>query len=160
MVWRNNDGLVVRFPLESTTPRDPRGEAPGAGYERTIDFIVDLTKTTAGQVYNEWGAKLPANSYVVAIEGTVLETITGASALTVGTQYYDGTTWVANGILTGLSGLTIGSTGTAGSQLNTVLTSPANIILTPTGQATAGKVSVRVKVLVFKADPGTVWHGA
>lgn len=160
--WRNADGLVVRFDGDAVTPRDPRGEAPGAGYERYVDFIVDLTKTTAATAYNEWGAKLPANSFVVGVQATELVAVTGATAFTVGTQYYDGTAWVANGLISAVTG--IGTTGdktvTAGSQVGTLLVSPANLIVTTTGQATAGKYSFRIRILVPGKAADVVWHGA
>lgn len=166
-LWRNADGLVVRFDDLAVTPRDPRGEAPGAGETRTVDVNVDLTKTVATVPYNEWGAKLPANSFIQHVQYTVLETITGASALTFGTQYYDGTEYDYDGLITGVSALTIGTDadiakgGTnAGAQVGTLLASPANLVLTTTGQATAGRISLRVHLLVPKKAPDVVWHGA
>lgn len=168
-IWRNADGLVVRFDADATQPRDPRGEAPGAGYGRWIDVIVDLTKTVATVVYPEWGAIVPANSYIASVEADVLTAITGASALTFGLQKFDGTELDYDGLITGLPALTLGAAVRAsmnaasntgkGALVGTTTVNPGVLVVTTTGQATAGLVSLRVNIYVPKAAPVPVVFG-
>lgn len=165
-IWRNADGLVVRFDQDATQPRDPRGEAPGAGYSRWVDVIIDLTKTTAATVYPEWGAIVPANSFIASVEADVLVAITTATALTFGLQKFDGTELDYDGLITALPALTIGSivratkggTG-AGALVGATTTNPGVLCVTPTGQAGAGLVSLRVQIYTPKANPVPVVFG-
>jgi hypothetical protein len=167
MVWLNKDGLRVKFGYEAVVDRDPRGEAQGAGDIRVIDIIIDVAKTTAATPYIFDNAIIPANSYIQKVEADVLVAITGATALDFGLQYYDGTEYDYDGLITDLPALTVGSrveagkggTG-AGALVGTTLASPGYLAVTLTGQATAGKVSLRAHVLVPAAAPAVVWHGA
>ncbi len=159
MSWLNEDGLLVRFGLEKISDRSPRGEPQGAGDIRVVDVIVDCTKFVTGVPYIVPGVELPRNSLLQAVEYTVVEAITGTSALTVGTQHLDGTTYDADGILTALSALTVGteehivkSQTRGGAQLGTILAYPANFIIVPTGTGTDGILSMRVHLFVPGKD--------
>lgn len=159
MVWINNDGLRVRFEHEKIDLVAPRGEAPGAGETRTIDVLVDLTKTTAATPYLIYGDVTPRNSFIQKVEATVVKAITGASALTFGLQHYDGTEYDYDGFITALPALTAGTevsgvkggTG-AGVLVGTELAYPGLLTCTTTGTATGGLVSLRVHVFVADKD--------
>lgn len=163
--WINNDGLRVRFDVNRINQGAPRGEAPGAGETRTIDVIVDVSKATAGTPYFIEGVVIPRNSFIEQAEAVVIETLVGATDLTVGLQHYDGSAYDADGFIEGLTAVTkgskevftLGETG-AGALIGETLDYPGTLIVTTTGQGTAGLVSLRVKVLVPHKDlnPGQV----
>ncbi len=107
-------------------------------------------------------AIFPANSYIQSVAGSVLVAVAGATTVDLGTQYYDGTEYDYNGLINAMGSLTTTGekTATAGAQVGTTLASPGRLTVTTAGQATAGKVSLRVQLFVPAAAPAVVWHGA
>lgn len=159
MPWTNNDGLLVRFDQEKIADTNPRGEAPGAGETRTIDVILDMTDTTAGAHYIIPGVIIPRNSFVQSIASTVVEAFSGATDLDLGLTSFDGGEYDYDGFITTMAAVTAGAeaqyvkggTG-AGVLVGTELAYPGYLTVTPTGQATTGKVSLRVHVFVADED--------
>lgn len=161
MSWLNADGLRVYFGAEAVQYRDPRGEAQGAGETRTIDVIIDLAETTNAVPFVFDNTIIPANSYIQSVAASVITAVTGATDLILGTQYYDGTEYDYNGLISAMGSVTAGEkTPTAGAQVGTTLASPGRLAITTTGQATAGRVSLRVHILVPGKAAAVVWHGA
>jgi hypothetical protein len=164
-IWRNPDGLVVKFPLDTLFPRDPRGELPGAGTVRECSVIVDaLQDLVNGTTFIEWGAVIPRNSYIVEAGCRVLVTITGTTAITFGAIDYSGATVDAAGFLLSIpaftqgtqSAIVKGGTG-AGALLGTISPKPWLLTITPTGTGTAGKFELYVKYLVPGKDTTTTF---
>ena len=160
--WINNDGLRVRFDVDKIKQTAPRGEAPGAGEDRVIDFIVDVKTLKAGQNRIE-GVVITRNSTLAEIQWTPVEDVTGMSAFDVGLKKYDGSELDYDGIASGAVPGTVGvrtkvvkgGTG-AGALLGTTLTLPGDLVITPTGTPSAGKLAFRVKLFVAgkDANPG------
>lgn len=161
MPWFNKDGLNIRFGLEKVSNTNPRGESPGAGIYRDIGVLLDLTKTTAATVYVLSGDVIGSNSEIISIQSDVVTAAVGTTALTFGLQYYDGTEYDYDGFLTAVTGLTTAGTSTtyvkgtsgAGALVGTVTARPGQLVVTPTGQGTAGIVQLTVRVFVPKKNP-------
>lgn len=161
MSWRNNDGLVVRFGRERVQNTNPRGESPGAGPYRTIEGLVDLRQTVAATPFILDGDVIGSNSEIVKVRYIVTEALTGATAFTFGLQYYDGTEFDYDGFVTAAAPIVVGTeytltkgTGTGnGALIGTILARPGQLVLTPTGQATTGKIFVQVDVVVPGKNP-------
>lgn len=160
MVWINSDGLRVRFDHERLLPKAYRGEDQGAGPLRYIDVELDAKADFVdGVTFLVEGVILPRNSYLVSADYSLVAAVTGTTGLTVGVQHLDGTTYDADGILTALSALTIGTEGHivkggsgAGALLGTVLAYPGKLIIVPTGTGTAGTISLRIGLFVAGED--------
>lgn len=156
--WINNDGLRIRFDVDKINQGTPRGEAPGAGEDRVIDFIVDVSTLVAGQNRIE-GVVLPRNSTLAEIQWLPVEAVTGMTAFDIGLKKYDGTELdydgVADGAVPGTVGVRTkvvkGGTG-AGVLLGTTLALPGDLVITPTGTPTAGVLAFRVKLFVAGKD--------
>lgn len=161
MSWLNKDGLRVYFGAEAVQYRDPRGEAQGAGETRTIDVILDLAETTNAVPFVFDNVIIPANSYIQSVAASVIIAGVGATDIDLGLQYYDGTEYDYDGLISTVTNLSAGEkTATAGVLVGTVLASPGRLTITPTGQATAGRISLRVHILVPGKAADVVWHGA
>ena len=160
--WINNDGLRVRFDVDKIKQTAPRGEAPGAGEDRVIDFIVDVKTLKDGQNRIE-GVVIPRNSTLAEIQWTPVVAVTGMSAFDVGLKKYDGSELDYDGIAIDAVPGTVGvrtkvakGEASAGALLGTTLSLPGDLVITPTGTPTAGKLAFRVKLFVAgkDANPG------
>lgn len=154
----NNDGLRIRFDVDRINQTAPRGEAPGAGEDRVIDFIVDVATLVAGQNRIE-GVVIPRNSTLAEVQWLPVEAVTGMTAFDVGLKKYDGSELDYDGIVDGALPGTVGvrtevvagGTG-AGVLLGTTTALPGDLVITPTGTPTAGKLAFRVKLFVAGKD--------
>lgn len=150
----NNDGLRIRFDVDRINQGAPRGEAPGAGEDRVIDVIVDLSKSAKGRVE---GVNIPRNSFIAEVVHTTVET-TDATAVDLGTLSYDGQTVEKDSILKaadpstlGLRNVVVAGDATAGDLVGTITETPSHLTYEATG-ATKGVIALRVHIFVAGKD--------
>lgn len=156
--WTNNDGLKIRFDVDKINQLAPRGEAPGAGEDRVIDFIVDVATLKAGPNLIE-GVVIPRNSTIAEIQWMPVIATAGLTSFDVGTQKYNGTELDYNGLAAaavpgtvGVRVKTVKGGTSAGAVLGTTTALPGNLTITPTGTPTAGRLAFRVKLFVAGKD--------
>lgn len=165
--WVNKDGLKVRFDTDRLFPSSYRGEDPASGPIRYIDWeVAPKTDLVTGVTLAYDGLILPRNSFLVSVDYTIVTAVTGTTALTLGVEHLDRTTYDADGLLTALSALTAGTEqhivkggSGAGALLGTNLQYPGRLIIVPTGTGTAGLISFRVGLFVPGKDAQPpVWN--
>lgn len=163
MPWTNADGLTVFFPGDTDLRIVDGGEYPGAGPNRTVEVVVDLTQvTTSAQAFGDPFIIIPRNSVIESVEVIAEEAAAGGTSLDIGLMRFNGTELDYDGLVNDILLASLNVTGEknvytagvagAGALVGTETLYPSYLTVIETGNFTDGTIVIRVNLYVKDVD--------